>query len=70
MPTSPAVFGKTLQLRTHKVFLQFLYPEGVYYMNQVNALRAPLGNLHNMQMKSAIAKKMILWNNSLKTWSN
>ena len=23
---SPAVFGKTLELRTHKVFLQFLYP--------------------------------------------
>ena len=56
------IFGGTLQLRTHKVFLQFLYPEGVYFMNQVNALRAPLGNLHNMQMKSAIMKKVILWN--------
>ena len=45
--TSPAVFGKTLQLRTHKVFLQFLYPEGVYFKYQVKAPRAPLGNLHN-----------------------
>ena len=55
---------------THKVCLQFLYSEGIYFMNQVNALRAPLVNLHNMQMKTAIAKKEILWNNSLKTWYN
>ena len=67
---SSAVFGKTLKLCTHKVFLQFLYPEGVYFMNQVNALPAPLGNLHNIQMKSANTKKEILWNYSLKTWSN
>ena len=62
--------GATLQLRTHKVFLQFLYPEGVYLMNQVNALRAPLGNLHNMQMKSAITEKVILWNYSLILFSS
>ena len=36
-------------------------------MNQVNALRAPLGNMHNMEMKSAITKKRIFWNNSLQT---
>ena len=57
MAYSPAVFGKTLQLRTYKVSLQFLYLEGVYFMNQVNALLAPLANSHNMQMKSAITKK-------------
>ena len=64
------ISGATLQLLTHKVCLQFLYSEGIYFMNQVNALRAPLVNLHNMQMKTAIAKKEILWNNSLKTWYN
>ena len=64
------ISGATLQLRTHKVFLQFLYPEVVYFMNQVNALRAPLGNLHNMQMNAAITKKVISSNNSLKTWPN
>ena len=39
-------------------------------MNQGSALRALLGNLHNMQMKSAIMKKVFFWNYSLKTWPN
>ena len=51
--------GKTLHLRTYKVFLQFLYPEGVYFMNQGSALGALLGNLHIMQMKPAIMKKSV-----------
>ena len=46
-----------LQLRTYKVFLQFLYPEGIYFVNQGSALQASLGNLYNMQMKSTIMKK-------------
>jgi hypothetical protein len=39
-------------------------------VNQGSALRASLGNLYNMQIKSAIMKKVFFFNYSLKTWPN
>ena len=50
----------TLFLRTHDIFLRILYLWYVLIQNPHDDPLASLGNLHNMQIKSAIAEIAIL----------
>jgi len=55
---SPAVREITLQLSPYKVFLVFLYLCVVLNKNLKDDTLSSLSNLHNMQIKSAITKKI------------
>ena len=51
--------------RPHKVFLRILYLRGVLIKNPDDASLAPLGILHNMQIRAAITEISLFGHNSL-----